>query len=88
MNQRRAPKKLSKVSSVENEKYQTIGQTIGQATCQKALGKACTKHAGHQTPFRVEVKQESMHGVYGSRFKFIMAFTHLNLADFAHQDDL
>lgn len=86
VSQRRAPKELSQVSSEEIEKY----QTIGQASCQvyEALGKACSKHTEHQTHFCVEVEQELIHEVYESRLKFKMAFTHINLAGSAQQDDL
>ncbi len=86
MRRGRAPKALSQVSSMEIEKY----QTIGQASCQvyEALGKACTKHTEHQAHFCVEVEQELMHGVNGSQLKFKLAFTHLNLVGSAQQDDL
>ena len=84
--QRRAPKSAAQVTPVELQRY----QTIGQASCQvyEALSKACTKHTEHQALFRVEVEQELVHGVYGSRFKFDMAFSSLKSSNSAQHDDL
>ena len=81
-----APKVPSQVSSVEIEKY----QTIGQASCQvyEALGKACTKHTEHQAHFCVEVDQELTHESRASRLKFNIGFTHLKLTGSAQRDDL
>ena len=84
--QRRAPKSAAQVTPVELQRY----QTIGQASCQvyEALSKACTKHTEHQALLRVEVEQELVHGIYGSRFKFDMAFTSPKSSSSAQQDDL
>ena len=86
MYQRRAPKPPAQVTPVEIQRY----QTIGQASCQvyEALSKACTKHTEHQALFRVKVEQELVHGVYGSRFKFDMAFTSPKSSSSTQQDDL
>ena len=86
MIQRRAPTSAAQVTPMDIQRY----QTIGQASCQiyEALSKACTKHTEHQALFRVEVEQELVHGIYGSLFKFDMAFTSPKSSSSAQQDDL
>ena len=84
MSQRRDPKSAGQFTPVELQRY----QTIGQASCQvyEDLSKACTKHTEHQALIRVEVGRGLMHGNYGSRFKFDMAFTSPKSSSSAQHD--
>ena len=86
ISQRRDPQSAAQITPMELQRY----QTIGQASCRvyEALSKACTKHTEHQALIRVEVEQELVHGNYGSRFKFDMAFTSPKSSSSAQQDDL